>query len=122
MLIFYCLWQTINEQGAPTAEAYEAINQVRRRAFGKPINTTDATVDLSGLDQATFRAAIQEERKKEFVQEGQRWFDLVRWGTLVTEVKKVTAKNSVSERNNLYPIPQSERNIDPVGLPQNPGY
>ncbi|MNG30459.1 SusD family protein [compost metagenome] len=56
------------------------------------------------------------------MQEGQRWFDLVRWGTLVTEIKKVTAKNSVSERNNLYPIPQSERNIDPVGLPQNPGY
>lgn len=120
--ILLSLAEAINEQGAPTAEAYELINQVRRRAFGKPINTQDATVDLSGLTQTTFRAAIQEERKKEFVQEGQRWFDLVRWGTLVTEVKKVTAKNSVSERNNLYPIPQSERNIDPVGLPQNPGY
>ena len=120
--ILLSLAEAINEQGAPTPEAYELINQVRRRAFGKPITTPDASVDLSGLTQATFRAAIQEERKKEFVQEGQRWFDLVRWGTLVTEVKKVTAKNSVSERNNLYPIPQSERNIDPVGLPQNPGY
>jgi len=120
--ILLSLAEAINEQGAPTAEAYELINQVRRRAFGKPITTPDASVDLSGLTQVTFRAAIQEERKKEFVQEGQRWFDLVRWGTLVTEVKKVTAKNSVSERNNLYPIPQSERNIDPVGLPQNPGY
>jgi hypothetical protein len=120
--ILLSLAEAINEQGTPTAEAYELINQVRRRAFGKPITTPDATVDLVGLNQTTFRAAIQEERKKEFVQEGQRWFDLVRWGTLVTEIKKVTAKNSVSERNNLYPIPQSERNIDPVGLPQNPGY
>ena len=120
--ILLSLAEAINEQGAPTPEAYELINQVRRRAYGKDINTPDPTVDLSGLTQATFRAAIQEERKKEFVQEGQRWFDLVRWGTLVTEIKKVTAKNSVSERNNLYPIPQSERNIDPVGLPQNPGY
>jgi hypothetical protein len=120
--ILLSLAEAINEQGAPTAEAYELINQVRRRAYGKPIATPDATVDLAGLNQTTFRAAIQEERKKEFVQEGQRWFDLVRWGTLVTEVKKVTAKNSVSERNNLYPIPQSERNIDPIGLPQNPGY
>lgn len=120
--ILLSLAEAINEQGTPTTEAYELINQVRRRAFGKPITTPDATVDLAGLNQTTFRAAIQEERKKEFVQEGQRWFDLVRWGTLVTEVKKVTAKNSVSERNNLYPIPQSERNIDPVGLPQNPGY
>ena len=120
--ILLSLAEAINEQGAPTAEAYELINQVRRRAFGEPITTPDATVDLSGLTQEGFRAAIQEERKKEFVQEGQRWFDLVRWGTLITEVKKVTAKNSVSEKNNLYPIPQSERNIDPVGLPQNPGY
>lgn len=120
--ILLSLAEAINEQGGPTAESYELINQVRRRAFGKPITTADATVDLAGLNQTSFRAAIQEERKKEFVQEGQRWFDLVRWGTLVTEVKKVTAKNSVSERNNLYPIPQSERNINPDGLPQNPGY
>lgn len=120
--ILLSLAEAINEQGGPTAESYELINQVRRRAFGKPITTADATVDLTGLNQTSFRAAIQEERKKEFVQEGQRWFDLVRWGTLVTEVKKVTAKNSVSERNNLYPIPQSERNINPDGLPQNPGY
>lgn len=120
--ILLSLAEAINEQGTPTPEAYELINQVRRRAFGKPITTPDAAIDLKGLTQTTFRAAIQEERKKEFVQEGQRWFDLVRWGTLVTEVKKVTAKNSVSERNNLYPIPQSERNINPDGLPQNPGY
>ncbi|MDQ1166793.1 RagB/SusD family nutrient uptake outer membrane protein [Flavobacterium sp. SORGH_AS_0622] len=120
--ILLSLAEAINEQSGPTAETYELINQIRRRAFGKPITTPDAAVDLAGLNQTTFRAAIQEERKKEFVQEGQRWFDLVRWGTLVTEVKKVTAKNSVSERNNLYPIPQSERNINPDGLPQNPGY
>jgi len=120
--ILLSLAEAINEQSGPTAETYELINQVRRRAFGKPITTPDSAVDLAGLNQTTFRAAIQEERKKEFVQEGQRWFDLVRWGTLVTEVKKVTAKNSVSERNNLYPIPQSERNINPDGLPQNPGY
>ncbi|MBZ4033538.1 RagB/SusD family nutrient uptake outer membrane protein [Flavobacterium sp. 17A] len=120
--ILLTLAEAINEQSGPTAEAYELINQVRRRAFGKAITTPDVTVDLVALNQASFRAAIQEERKKEFVQEGQRWFDLVRWGTLVTEVKKVTAKNSVSERNNLYPIPQSERNINPDGLPQNPGY
>ncbi|MBF7092455.1 RagB/SusD family nutrient uptake outer membrane protein [Flavobacterium sp. ALJ2] len=120
--ILLSLAEATNEQSGPTTEAYEALNQVRRRAYGKPINTPNPTIDLSGLTPATFRAAIQEERKKEFVQEGQRWYDLVRWGTLVTEVKKVAAKASVSERNNLYPIPQSERNINPVGLPQNPGY
>ncbi|MES2238800.1 MAG: RagB/SusD family nutrient uptake outer membrane protein [Bacteroidota bacterium] len=114
--------EATNEKDGATLEALEAVNQVRRRAFGKPILTPNVTVDLVALTNVQLRDAIREERKKEFVQEGQRWFDLVRWGTLVTEVKKVTAKNSVSARNNLYPIPQSERNIDPVGLPQNDGY
>jgi hypothetical protein len=120
--ILLSLAEAINEKDGATLEAHELVNQVRRRAFAKPIATPNVTVDLVGLTTAQLREAIREERKKEFVQEGQRWFDLVRWGTLVTEVKKVTAKNSVSERNNLYPIPQSERNIDPVGLPQNDGY
>ncbi len=120
--ILLSLAEAINERDGATLEAHELVNQVRRRAFGKPILTPDLTVDLVGLTAVQLREAIREERKKEFVQEGQRWFDLVRWGTLVTEVKKVTAKNTVSARNNLYPIPQSERNIDPVGLPQNEGY
>ncbi|PXY40844.1 RagB/SusD family nutrient uptake outer membrane protein [Flavobacterium cheongpyeongense] len=120
--ILLSLAEAINEKDGATEEAHELVNQVRRRAFSKAITTPDATVDLAGLTTIQLREAIREERKKEFVQEGQRWYDLVRWGTLVSEVKKVTAKNSVSERNNLYPIPQSERNIDPIGLPQNPGY
>ncbi len=120
--ILLSLAEAINEKDGATAEAHELVNQVRRRAFAKAITTPDAAVDLAGLTTVQLREAIREERKKEFVQEGQRWFDLVRWGTLVTEVKKVTEKNTVSERNNLYPIPQSERNIDPTGLPQNPGY
>lgn len=120
--ILLTLAEASNELNGPSAEAYEAINKVRRRAFGKDINTADAIVDLTGLSASQLREAIYEERKKEFVQEGQRWFDLVRWGRLVTEVKKVAAKAAVSERNNLYPIPQSEIDINPEGLPQNPGY
>ncbi|MFV5683817.1 RagB/SusD family nutrient uptake outer membrane protein [Flavobacterium sp. GB2R13] len=120
--VLLSLAEAINEKDGATTESLELVNQVIRRAFGKPIFTPDLTVDLIGLTTFQLREAIREERKKEFVQEGQRWFDLVRWGTLVTEVKKVTAKNTVSERNNLYPIPQSERNINPVGLPQNDGY
>lgn len=120
--VLLSLAEAINERDGATLEAHELVNQIRRRAFAKPILTPDLTVDLVGRTTIQLREDIREERKKEFVQEGQRWFDLVRWGTLVTEVKKVTAKNSVSERNNLFPIPQSERNIDPIGLPQNDGY
>jgi hypothetical protein len=37
-----------NEISGPTAAAYNAINQVRRRGYGKSITTADATVDAAG--------------------------------------------------------------------------
>jgi hypothetical protein len=124
VLLIYA--EALNEEnGGPTPEAYEAINRVRRRAFGELPYTTPSGkpgVDLNGLDQAAFRKAIRDERLFEFVQEGKRWFDLVRWGVLVEEVSKVAFKSAVSERNYLYPIPQEQRDLNPDGLWQNPGY
>ena len=121
VLLIYA--EALNEKdNAPSSEAYAAINKVRRRAFGKPINAPDASVDLTGLDYGSFKAAVYLERRLEFVQEAQRWFDLVRTGRLVAEVSKVATKTSVAEKNNLFPIPQSEISLNPEGLPQNPGY
>ncbi|MXV51890.1 RagB/SusD family nutrient uptake outer membrane protein [Pedobacter sp. HMF7647] len=120
--VLLILAEALNEKDGPTSEAYDAINQVHRRAFARPITSPDVTVDLSSLTQSSFRDALYLERRLEFVQEAQRWFDLVRTGRLVTALKKVPEKAGVSERNNLYPIPKSERDLNPDGLPQNPGY
>ncbi|MDR2040724.1 MAG: RagB/SusD family nutrient uptake outer membrane protein [Tannerella sp.] len=124
--VLLILAEALNEENnGPTAAAYEAINQVRRRAFGQLPYTSPAAkpgVDLGGLSREAFRKAIQDERLFEFVQEGKRWFDLVRWGILVEEVSKVEFKSAVSEKNYLYPIPQEQRDLNPEGLWQNPGY
>jgi hypothetical protein len=124
--VLLILAEALNEENSgPTPEAYEAINQVRRHAFGQlPYTAPSALpgVDLSGLDRDGFRKAIQDERLFEFIQEGKRWFDLVRWGILVEEISKVSFKSAVSERNYLYPIPQEQRDLNPEGLWQNPGY
>jgi hypothetical protein len=124
--VLLILAEALNEENnGPTTAAFEAVNQVRRRAFGELPYTQPSSkpgVDLSGLDAAGFRKAIQDERLFEFVQEGKRWFDLVRWGILVEEVSKVAFKSAVSERNYLYPIPQDQIDLNPEGLPQNPGY
>jgi hypothetical protein len=70
-----------NELNGATPSAYNAINQVRRRGYGKNINGVDAIVDLSsGLDQFNFFKAIIRERSLEFGGEGMRKFDLLRWG------------------------------------------
>jgi len=101
--------------GAPTPDAYNAINQVRTRA-----NVPNLTI---GLNQSDFRDSVFLERRKEFIQEGQRWFDLVRRGgtALVAALHKYPAKSAASSKNTLFPIPQVEIQLNPK-LTQNPGY
>ena len=55
-----------NEINGPTDLAYNAINMVRRRGFGKPLTIADPTVDLpTGLGKADFFKAIVRERSLE---------------------------------------------------------
>jgi starch-binding outer membrane protein, SusD/RagB family len=69
--------------GGPTAAAYNAINMVRRRGFGKPITTPDPTVDIpAGLSKADFFKYIVRERALELGGEGIRKYDLIRWNLL----------------------------------------
>lgn len=72
-----------NELSGPTAAAYNAVNMVRRRGYGKPISTADATVDLpSGLSKSDFFKYIVRERTLELGGEGIRKYDLIRWNLL----------------------------------------
>ena len=78
-----------NELNGP-ANAYNALNMVRRRGFGKAINSADPTVDLSGLNKIDFFKAIVRERSLELGGEGVRKYDLIRWnliGTALSETK-----------------------------------
>ena len=109
-----------NELNGPTVEAYEAINEVRRRAYRHFPVTQVSKDDLpNGLTQDEFREKLQRERFDEFILEGQRWFDLVRWKILVKTVKPW--KPLISERNYLFPIPSDQITLNP-NLTQNWGY
>ena len=116
--------EAINELNGPTAEAYEAINQIRRRAYRQPLNSL-SSYDLQGLTKDGFREKLQDERWLEFVLEGHRWFDLVRWRKLLKTIKTNTLesdlKHGVSARNYLFPIPQEQLILNP-NLTQNWGY
>ncbi len=113
VLLMYA--EVVNEISGPTADAYAAINKVRTRA-----NVADLT---TGLSQAAFRESVFLERRKEFIQEGHRWFDLVRQGgtTLVDALHKIPQKTGVDAKYNLFPIPQAEILLNNQ-LTQNPGY
>ncbi len=108
--------EALNEtNGGPTSDAYTAINQVRTRAH--IANLT------AGLSQSDFRDSVFLERRKEFIQEGHRWYDLVRQGgtTLVDALHKLPAKSAASSKNTLFPIPLVDIQTNPK-LTQNPGY
>lgn len=76
-----------NELNGPTVAAYNAVNQVRRRGYGKSISATDATVDLpAGLSKSSFFNAIVKERSLELGGEGIRKYDLIRWNILASTI------------------------------------
>lgn len=123
--------EAINERDhQPNSEAYEAINQVRRRAFKSFPVTQPSAHDLpAGLDYAGFTKALRQEREWEFVYEQKHWLDLVRWRILVKTIKNSTVaqdpqynKQTISFAHYRYPIPQAQREINPEGLWQNWGY
>jgi hypothetical protein len=126
--------EAINERdGAPNIEAYEAINQVRRRGFRQfPLDSPSGIADLpTGLDYEGFKAAIQQERVFELTYEQNRWTDLVRWRIFVRTLKEAVSSGRIAEsylKQNVkphyyrFPIPKGQRDINPEGLWQNYGY
>lgn len=94
-----------------TGDALADINVIRNRA--------GLTASTAG-DLPSLLLAIEKERATElFAEWGQRWFDLKRTGraTLVLG----TIKPTWQATDTLWPIPQSQININPT-LKQNPGY
>lgn len=81
-----------NELNGPSAAAYNALNMVRRRGFGKAINTPDPTVDIpAGLSKPDFFKMIVRERALELGGEGIRKYDLIRWNLLETALNESRA-------------------------------
>jgi hypothetical protein len=128
-----------NQINGPTTAAYNAINMVRRRGYGKPITVADVNADLpSALSKIDFQEAIKSERLRELAFEGVRKHDLIRWGIYVSTMQALVpylqstmpstlvtpavnqAKN-VTSRSVLFPIPNSEIAVNPYAT-QNPGW
>jgi hypothetical protein len=109
-----------NELGN-TPEALTYINMIRKRARWDGNVERNTTPDYVGLNQEQFRAAVLNERRLEFVAEGQRWFDLARTKTLETLVPIAKPGITPQDKHYLFPIPQREIDLNP-NLKQNTGY
>lgn len=135
VLLLYA--EALNEwKGAPTAEAYEAINMVRRRGFGLPVSSANSSSDLkAGMDHDAFQKAIRDERAYELAYEGQRRQDLIRWGIYYESIRN-TAQDLIDwcgdpsyicvdftkkGKHELLPIPQRDMKLM-TSFEQNPGW
>lgn len=118
VLLMYA--EAMNELDDPV-EAHKYINMVRKRARFDGTVEKNTVPDYVNLSKEDFRAAVLNERRLEFVAEGQRWFDLVRTETLETLVPVAKPGIQPSSTHYLFPIPQRERDVNP-NLPQNTGY
>jgi starch-binding outer membrane protein, SusD/RagB family len=121
----------------PTPEAYNAINQVRMRAFGKllPGAVNPNEHDLKGLNHDSFFKQIVDERSRELSFELLRKPDLIRWGLFVSVMHQTGDQISadvpgayytqryynVTDKNVVYPIPESELSTNKA-LVQTPGW
>ncbi len=108
--------------GAPGSQATDVdaiVNQVRTRAgVGTPA--------LSGVTLTQ----LYDERRREFADEGSRWFDLQRSGNLITIMNSwMTVDDATRKQMNpvvagyiVYPVPQSQLDAIPGLYTQNAGY
>ena len=99
-----------NSGGGQSASILALLDDIRTRAGLSSLSGTAST-------QADVRQAIANERRLELAMEGERWFDLVRTGTVDSEMGE-----SVNPNYYIFPIPNSEILASGGAITQNAGY
>lgn len=103
--------ETLNENGSSAEDVLDLLDPIRTRAGLNPLDHTVLNT------QALVRQAILDERRLELAFEGQRWFDLVRTGTVDAEMGQ-----TINSNYHVFPIPVSEILATDGVITQNPGY
>lgn len=96
----------------------EELNAVRRRAYGKNYDESVHGYPHQAVD-GDINEAILEERFKEFIMEGKRWYDLRRFGSRY--VFRYTWAEDENEQKLLWPVDKTSLTNN-TALKQTPGY
>ncbi len=119
--------ESVNELEGPTAEVYNQVNAIRKRA-----GVAELT---AGLNKDQMRDAIRHERRVEFTFEGIHLFETRSWRTTEACVNKpvygmtstgekilVEQRKFNPEKDYLWGIPQDDIDLSKGTLKNNPGY
>ena len=119
VLLMYA--EALNEIGyQPAGEAFTYLNQIRSRAGLPALMATEVP------DQQAFRLTMERERRVELAFEGHRWFDLVRTGRAIevmnSKKDQIKLVRPLTQNDLVFPVPQSQIDINKEKIQQNPGY
>lgn len=106
------------ELGETDASVLDAINQVRARAYGVTVNQTGSYPAVTTTDPAALRIIIKRERRVEFVKEGLRYMDLIRWRLAEKALTRpvIGLPDQASQDRSKWPFPGVPQ-IDADGIP-----
>lgn len=107
--------EAANETNNPGL-ALISLNKVRARARGA---NAGILPDVTTTDQAALRTAIYKERQVELAMESDRYFDVIRQGR---GAEVFGPKGWKANKNEVWPVPQTEIDLSGNLLTQNPGY
>jgi len=110
--------EAMNNIDATNPAKFDGVNAVRARA-----GLTDPTQQLNLLNTPTSGAFIDslvKDRARELCVEGQRRWDLIRLGRFKQAM--ATLGITIDDNHLLFPIPQSEMQVNTNLLPQNQGF
>jgi hypothetical protein len=115
----YLIRAEANFKQGNAAQAAEDLNVVRRRGAW---DGEEGTMEITAADVSI--DFILDERARELVGEGHRWFDLVRNNKLVERVKahNLDAMDNIQSHHVLRPIPLDQIDRTEGDYPQNTGY
>lgn len=120
VLLIYA--EAANEVSSVPADAIAALNRVRVRSNASPKSASD----FPGKED--FRSFVLEERARELALEGDRRWDLIRWGIYLQTMNAIGGNDEVGIRkirepkHLLYPIPSDEILTNKAITTNNPGW
>ena len=140
--VLLILAEAANELNGPTQEAVDALNMVRERSNATPRafeqfeegstirvkDENDNTITFQVTPKATLRSSIIEERAMELALEGDRRWDLIRWGIYLPAMNAIGGTDEPgnvkerSEKHLLFPIPTLEVLTNKAITQNNPGW
>jgi hypothetical protein len=120
VLLIYA--EAANEADAVSPDAITALNRVRVRSNASVKQASDFPT------KEDFRSFVLEERARELALEGDRRWDLIRWGIYLQAMNTIDGNDEVGirkvreDKHLLYPIPSDEILTNKAITKNNPGW